>query len=177
MGVPGTVPRSVRAAAILSYVSAGLAFTGGVAISFALQLPQPVGLITGIIWFSMAASIRIRRPWMDASAAALFALGTMMTPIEPLIEVVYQAVGVTPYLIVFEVVQWLPALAAFLLLWTRGTTGYYRQLRNREQQQMKQQMKQQMEQQRAELVNRHRIQDRRKRARRASVRSRRLSRR
>ena len=154
---------------ILSYVSVGLAFMGGIAISFAVQLPRMAGFAAGIMWLFMAASIRVRRPYMNFMATFVFAVGTLTTLLEPLNEILYQAVGVAPYVIVFETVQWLPALAATVLLWTRGTTGYYRQLEN--------QAQQQREQRREERVERHRVQGRRKRARRASARSRSLSRR
>jgi len=169
MGVRATVPRSVQAAAILSYVSAGLAFIGGAVINLALQLPASAGFGAGIFWLFMAASIRIGPRYMHFVATFVFALGTVVTMFEPLNEVLFQAVGATPYLIVFETVQWLPALAAIVLLWTRGTAAYYRQAENR--------ARQQAEQLREERTNRDRVHDRRKRARRASARSRSLSRR
>jgi hypothetical protein len=50
--------------------------------------------------------------------------------LSPSFELAYQAVGVTPGLIV-EIVQWLPALAAVVLLWTREATGYFRQTERR----------------------------------------------
>jgi hypothetical protein len=56
---------------------------------------------------------------------------TLTTLLEPLIELAYQAVGVTPGLIVVEIVQWLPALAGVVLLWTREATGYFRQTERR----------------------------------------------
>jgi hypothetical protein len=118
----------VRAAAILSYVSAGLAFIGGMAINLAFQLPVVAGFGAGIFWLFMAATIRTRRPYMHVVATFVFSLGTLVTLLEPLNEVAFQAVGATPDLIVFETVQWLPALAAFVLLWTRESTGYFRQM-------------------------------------------------
>jgi hypothetical protein len=123
---PGTVPRAVRAASILSYVSAGLAFIGGIVISLALQLPQVTGFVAGVLWLFMAATIRTRRPWMHVVATFLFGLGTLAILLEPLNELALQAFGATPDLIVFETVQWLPALGAVMLLWTLLTllVGY-----------------------------------------------------
>ncbi len=116
----------------------------------------------------MAAAIRTRRPYMRFVAAFVFAVGTLLTLFEPLDELLYQAYGATPYLIVFETVQWLPALAAVMLLWTREPAGYYRQLASR--------TRQQTEHQRTDRMTRQRAQDRRKRARQASAKSRTQSR-
>jgi hypothetical protein len=117
----------VRVATIFSYVSAGLALIGGAVINLALQLPAAAGFTAGVIWVFMAAAIRTRRPWMHLVATFLFSLGTLATLLEPLNELLFQAYGATPDLIIFETVQWLPALAAVVLLWTRAATGYYRQ--------------------------------------------------
>lgn len=116
---------------ILVYVSSGMAVIGGVATSLVLELPQVAGLIAGMVWLGMAAALRTGRPWAGLTAIFVFGLGTLVTVVELLGELAYpNYVGLMPGLIIFEVLQWLPALTAVvLLLRTREVAGFFRQLR------------------------------------------------